>query len=418
MLVSDEATTHNTLARLDGAHAVPRRGRGKATRNGARRASGEGTVFQRPDGKWVARLPPDPRTGRRREFWGATQAEACDRRAAHIKRAHVHGDVVDEDPTLASYLAEWLDHTATPRIRPSTVQCYRTCINARIVPEIGRIRLSQLRAVHVRQMMDVIARRASPRTANLTRTVLRKALEDARRDRVLIGDNAASLAGSMKEPHREPQHLDAEALGRFLASVADHPLRAVFVVAASTGMRQGEILGVRWRDLDLDVATPTLTVRGQLQRVGGRFCHVEPKTTKSARTIPLSPNLVAMLKAHKAGQARRRLELGKLWRNPLDLVFTNDGGGPLRGEWVTRSFQAALATTGLPVLRFHDLRHSAATLMLERNGGDLKAVSTTLGHSTITLTANTYAHAGAKVVGRTVALLDDLATCHDSRQEG
>jgi integrase len=364
-------------------------------------------VFQRPDGKWVARLPPDHRTGRRREFWGDTQAEALERRAAHIKRGHLHGDVVDDDPTLAVYLAGWLAHTASPRIRASTVQCYRTCIN-RIVPEIGRIRLSQLRAVHVRQMMDVVARRASPRTANLTRTVLRKALEDARRDRVLIGDNAASLAGSMKEPHREPQHLDAEALRRFIASVDGHPLRPVFVVAASTGMRQGEILGLRWRDLELDGATPTLTVRGQLQRIGKVFCHVEPKTAKSARVIPLSPNLVAMLKAHRAGQARRRLELGELWRNPLDLVFTNDGGGPLRGEWVTRSFQAALAAAGLPVVRFHDLRHSAATLMLERNGGDLKAVSSTLGHSTITLTANTYAHAGAKVVGRTVALLDDL----------
>jgi integrase len=374
----------------------------------ARRASGEGTVFERPDGKWVARLPPHPTTGKRREFWGDSQAEAKDRRDAHLKRQHVHGEVVDEDPTLSAYLKEWLAVTATPRVRQSTARCYKTCIDARIVPEIGRVRLSQLRAVHVRQMMDVIAKRASPRTANLTRTVLRKALEDARRDRVLIGDNPAALAGSLKERHRESQHLDADALGRFIASVADHPLRGVFLVAASTGMRQGEVLGLRWRDLDNDGATPSLSVRGQLQRVDGKFCHVEPKTTKSARTIPLSPNLVALLKAHKASQARRRLELGRLWQNPLDLVFTNDGGGPLRGEWVTRSFQAALAVAGLPVVRFHDLRHSAATLMLERNGGDLKAVSTTLGHSTITLTANTYAHAGSKVVGRTVALLDDL----------
>jgi len=379
----------------------------EAPKTASRRANGEGTVFMRADGKWVARLPPDASSGRRREFLGDTQAKALDRRTAHIKRAHVHGEVVDDDPPLAAYLAEWLAHTATPRIRATTVQCYRTCIN-RIVPEIGRLRLSQLRAVHVRQMMDVIAKRASARTANLTRTVLRKALEDARRDRVLIGDNAAALAGSLKQPHRESQHLDGDALGRFIASVADHPMRPVFVVAASTGMRQGEILGLRWRDLDLDAAL-TLTVRGQLQRVHGVFCHVEPKTVKSARTIPLAPNLVAMLKAHKASQTRRRLLLGKLWSNALDLVFTNDGGGPLRGEWVTRSFQTALASAGLPVVRFHDLRHSAATLMLERNGGDLKAVSTTLGHSTITLTANTYAHAGAKVVGRTVALLDDLA---------
>lgn len=380
----------------------------EAPKKALKRASGEGTLYQANDGRWCARTAPHPTTGKRRSFWGDTQAEAKDRRDAHIKREHLHGEVVDEDPTLAAYLKEWLAHTAAPRVRPGTVRCYQTCINARIVPEIGRIRLSQLRAIHVRQMMDVIAKRASPRTANLTRTVLRKALEDARRDRVLIGDNAASLAGSLKERHRESQHLDAEALGKFIASVADHSMRGVFVVAASTGMRQGEVLGLRWRDLDLDGAAPSLSVRGQLQRIDGKFCHVEPKTTKSARTIPLSPNLVALLKAHKASQARRRLEIGKLWQNPMDLVFTNDGGGPLRGDWVTRSFKDALTAAGLPVVRFHDLRHSAATLMLERNGGDLKAVSSTLGHSTITLTANTYAHAGAKVVGRTVALLDDL----------
>ena len=380
----------------------------EAPKKALKRASGEGTVFQRPDGKWVARLPPHPTTGKRREFWGDTQAEAKDRRDAHIKREHIHGEVVDEDPTLAAYLKEWLAHTAAPRLRPNTLADYRLNVDKRIVPEIGRLRLSQVRAVDVRRMMDTVAKRTSPTTANGARAVLRKALEDARRDRVLIGDNAAALAGSLKVRHRESQHLDAEALGKFIASVADHSMRGVFVVAASTGMRQGEVLGLRWRDLDLDGAVPSLSVRGQLQRIDGKFCHVEPKTTKSARTIPLSPNLVALLKAHKTTQARRRLEIGKLWQNTLDLVFTNDGGAPHERNYVTKRFKDALAATGLPVVRFHDLRHSAATLMLERNGGDLKAVSSTLGHSTITLTANTYAHAGAKVVGRTVALLDDL----------
>jgi integrase len=414
MLVSDEAPTTHPLASLDGATAVPRRGRraavGAAAKKGGRRASGEGTVFQRPDGKWVARLPPDRRSGRRREFWGDTQAEALDRRDAHIKRAHLHGEVVDDDPALAPYLKEWLAHTAAPRVRASTLDCYRLNVDKRIVPELGRLRLSEVRPVDVRRMMESVARQTSARSANLARAVLRKALEDARRDRILIGDNAAALASPVKQSHVEAQYLDADLLRRFIASVADHRLRSVFVVAASTGMRQGEILGLRWRDVDLDGPTPSLAVRGQLQRAAGKPELVEPKTKKSTRTIPLSPNLVAMLKAHKAGQTRRRLELGKLWRNPLDLVFTLDDGAPLHRSAVTHAFKAALAHAGLPVVRFHDLRHSAATLMLERNGGDLKAVSTTLGHSTITLTANTYAHAGAKVVGRTVALLDDLAT--------
>jgi integrase len=381
----------------------------KKPKKGERRSAGEGTIFQRADGRWCARLPPDPRTGKRREFWGVTQAEAMDRRDAHLKRALLHGDVVDDDPTLATYLREWLTHTATPRIRPGTLACYRTNVEVRLIPALGRLRLSQLRPVDVRRMMEAVAKATSARSANLARAVLRKALEDARRDRVLIGDNAAALASPLKQPHREAQHLDAAQLRSFVAAVDGHPLRGVFVVAASTGMRQGEVLGLRWRDLDLDGANPTLSIRGQLQLVAGTPAHVEPKTARSVRTIPLSPNLVAVLKAERATQAARRLQAGELWSNPLGLVFTAEAGQPLRSETVTRKFKAALAVAGLPIVRFHDLRHSAATLMLERNGGDLKAVSTTLGHSTITLTANTYAHAGAAVVGRTVALLDDLA---------
>jgi integrase len=381
----------------------------KKTTTGERRSAGEGTIFQRPDGRWVARLPPDRRSGKRREFWGATQAEAMDRRDAHLKRALLHGEVVDDDPTLTAYLNEWLAHTAAPRVRANTLDCYRLCVATRIVPALGRLRLSQLRPVDVRRMMDAVATATSARSANLARAVLRKALEDARRDRVLIGDNAAALASPMKQPHREAQHLNAAQLATLIASVADHPLRGVIVVAAQTGMRQGEVLGLRWRDLDLDGPHPTLSIRGQLQHVDGKPAHVAPKTAKSARTIPLPPSLVALLKAERAAQATRRLAVGELWSNALGLVFTRDDGSPLHRSAVTHSFKAALAAAGLPDVRFHDLRHSAATLMLERTGGDLKAVSTTLGHSTITLTANTYAHVGAAVVGRTVALLDDLA---------
>jgi integrase len=373
-----------------------------------RRANGEGTVYQAADGRWCARLPPDERTGKRREFWGQTQAEAMDRRDAHKRREALHGEVADDDPTLAAYLAEWLEHTAKARVRPGTLADYRLNVNGRIVPELGRLRLSKLRAVDVRRMMDVIAKRASPRTANLARAVLRKALEDARRDRVLIGDNPAALALPVRQPHREALWLDGTALGAFLRAADGHPLSGVFTVAATVGLRRGEVLGLRWRDLDLDSATPSLTVAGQLQVIDGLAHHVAPKTAKSARTIPLALNLAAMLRAHKASQAKRRLELGPLWRNTLGLVFTRNDGTPHKGDTVRLAFKATLGRAGLPDVRFHDLRHSAASLMLERNGGDLKAVSVTLGHSTITLTANTYAHAGAKVIGRTVALLDDL----------
>jgi len=382
----------------------------RAQRSAAnRRANGEGTIYRANNGRWCAQLPPDPRTGKRREFWGATQAEAMDRRDAHRTREARFGEVPDDDPTLSAYLCEWLEHTAAPRVRPGTLADYRLNVTGRIVPELGRLRLSAIRPVDVRRMMDAIARRTSPRTANLARAVLRKALEDARRDRVLIGDNPAALASSLKQPHREHRWLEAGELHRLLAALNGHPLRPLFVLAAVTGMRQGELIGTRWRDLTLDDEAPALAVRGQLQWLDREPVLVEPKTHKSARVIPLAEHVAALLKAHRTAQTRRRLLLGPLWSNTLELVFTTDNGAPLTRTMVAHAFRKALRSAGLPMVRFHDLRHSAATLMLERSGGDLKAVSTTLGHSTITLTANTYAHAGARVVGRTVALLDDLA---------
>ncbi len=380
-----------------------------------RRANGEGTIYQDKDGRWCAQLPPDARTGKRREFWGATQAEAMDRRDAFLRRETLYGEAAETDPTLAAYLREWLEHTAKLTLRPHSWLDYRYSVEKRIIPEIGRVRMSALRAVDVRRMMEAIARRTSPRTANLTRAVLRKAINDARHDRVFIGDNPAAMADPLPQPHYEATWLDADTLRRFLAAVEGRPYAGVFTIAATMGLRRGEVLGLRWKDLNLDGETPTLTVAGQLKEIDRVPQHVDTKTAKSRRILPLAPSVVALLKAHKVAQAKRRLELGPLWNNPMGLVFTQDDGAPLQGNTVLKAFKRELQRVGLPVMRLHDLRHSAATLMLERSAGDLKTVSTALGHSTITLTANTYAHTSTKAVGRVIALLDDLVPRPASR---
>lgn len=196
-------------------------------------------------------------------------------------------------------------------------------------------------------------------------------------------------------------------------SLAD-PLRVLVAFAAMTGVRQSEALGLRWSDVVLDGDDPGVSFRVQLQRVDGVFSLVDLKTRTSDRSLPFAPNLVALLRAHKAKQTARRLAVGPLWQDTLGLVFVGDDGSPLCRHRVTFLFQAALTKVGLPKIRFHDLRVTAGTLTLERNGGDLKAVSMMLVHSTITLTANTYAHVSQRTMARTVGLLDDLANSPDS----
>ena len=382
--------------------------RKKANRsNGHKRnANGQGSDFQRSDGRWVAVLPPDPRTGKRLRFTAKTQGEALKKRDAARLRLEVFGELATADPTLESYLRQWLSHAV--RVRRTTKDSYTLNVEKRIIPAIGKLRLSRIRPIDVRRMMDAIAARTSASTANQARRVLRAALNDARQDRIVIGDNAAALADPLPEKRFEGATLDAGQVGQLLASLAD-PLRALVAFAAATGMRQGEALGLRWSDVAVDGDDPGVRLRLQLQRIDGVFCLVDLKTKNSHRSLPLSPNLVALLRAHRAKQSARQLALGPLWQNRLGLVFVADDGAPLCRHRVTFLFQSALAKVGLPKIRFHDLRVTAGTITLERNGGDLKAVSMMLGHSTITLTANTYAHVSQRTMARTMGLLDDLA---------
>ena len=398
----------------------------KKVRKATRRADGEGSVFQRKsDGRWVASTARDPRTGKRALFTAATQAEALKKRAEGKKRIDDAGGEIVKDPTVESYLRRWLDLVAKQRVLPNTLKDYRSKIETCIIPTIGKLKLSKVLPHDVRQMLlDVVAGKGrsrgkrSPRTANYCRSILAKALDDARRDRIITGDNAATLADVL--PHKKPPTawFEAHEVLKFNASLDVHPDRVLLIVAASLGLRQGEVLGMQWSLLTLDGPAPMLRVRLQLQTVNKVRQLVDLKTEKSRRDLQLSPNMAALLRAHRAAQARRALELGELWRNTLGLVFTSDVGDPVGKGRIRRAFLAAAEDAGLKRIRFHDLRHSAASLMLERNGGDLKSVSEALGHSTITITADTYAHVSKAVLARTAGALDDLVPATKARDPG
>jgi integrase len=186
--------------------------------------------------------------------------------------------------------------------------------------------------------------------------------------------------------------LTADETRTFLEGAADDEMGPLYAVAALTGLRQGELLGLGLADLgDLDGTRPTLTVRRALARVTGGWALAEPKTDRSRRTLELGPTVARALRRQRARQELARRVAGDLWQNRDGLVFTDELGRALTGTEVTRAFSTALARLGLPHVRFHDLRHGAASMMLAQ-GVPLKLVSEQLGHSTITITADVYAH--------------------------
>jgi integrase len=358
---------------------------------GKRRGNLEGNLRQRSNGLWEARAVFGTNrdgSARRQSFYGHSRKEALERLQDALGADRRGISSPADNPTVAIFLARWLQDVERS-LAPKTFRRYQELVEQHIAPELGRIRLVKLSPHDVTMMMHRKQDAGlAPRTVHHMRAVLRHALNVGIR-RGELHRNAAALAEPVKLTDRDVELMPPEEAQAILAAFRDHPLEPVVALALWTGLRQAEILGLRWRDLDLD--RRRLTVAGSLQRLGGQWRLMPPKTRRSARTITLPEPLVPILAAHRDRQAARRTLLGVEWSGLApDLVFTTAVGTPLTGTTVTNRFQRTLKDKGLVVRRFHDLRHGCATLLLA-SGVDLKTVSAILGHSTIAITANTYA---------------------------
>ncbi|MCI0583176.1 MAG: site-specific integrase [Chloroflexi bacterium] len=367
-----------------------------------RRANGEGRVYPTAEGRWRGALWwTDAGGGRRRKVVSATTQAAAKRALAKARIDLDAGRAPLPAGTVATFLEAWLD-ASRQRIRPSTWRQYELSTRLYLVPRLGRTALAKLSPADVEAMTQwVITGGRAPRTAALARVVLRRALQDAVRDG-LVHRNVAALA---RPPH-VPVHslaagvdyLEPEQLRRLLAGAKVHRLGPLVTLAAATGLRQGELLGLWWSDVD--EAAGTLTVRRSLavawraRREAGEkaftWSFAEPKTARSRRTIHLADAAIAALGRQRELQAVERVAAGSAWADDVGLVFADAVGAPLHGHQVTAAFHRLLEASGLPAIPFHGLRHSAATALLAA-GVAIKVVSEQLGHSTITITADRYA---------------------------
>lgn len=356
-----------------------------------RRGNLEGNIRLRPDGSWEARVAAGTRPDgsvRRRSFYGRTRKEALEKLQEALSAERRGISAPSESTTVARFLTDWLEEVERS-LAPKTFRRYREIVQQHIIPELGRIRLNKLTPHDVTMML----RRKqdaglSPRSVHHLRAALRRALNVAIR-RGELHRNPAALAEPVKVTDREVALMPPEEAQAILGAFREHPLEPIVALALWTGLRQAEILGLRWRDIDFE--RRTVTVAGSLQRLTGEWRMQPPKTRRSARTVVTPEPLLPILKAERTRQDAQRARIGAAWSEAIpDLVFTTSIGTPLTGTTVTNRFQWTLRSKGLPVRRFHDLRHGCATLLLA-SGVDLKTVSAILGHSTIAITANTYA---------------------------
>lgn len=359
-----------------------------------------GQIRQRPNGSWEGRYWAAD--GRRRSVYAKTRREAQERLRAALIAADNGVRPIAVRVTVGAWLNEWLESSVAERTRPRTLASYRSTVQRYIEPSIGRIPLAKLEPEDVNRMLRRLRSEGlSPTTVRYAYAVLRIALGRALKSGKVVR-NVAMLVDPPAMNKRELHPLTADQVRAFLDSIEGSRHETLYLAAVSLGLRQGELLALRWSDVDLEAGT--LTVRHTLRITDGELA--EPKTERSRRTLRLSPGLSASLRAHKARQAAERLAAGRRWRD-RGFVFASSVGSPLNASNVTHSFQADLARAGLPRQRFHDLRHAFATLQLE-DGEELAVISRMLGHANFSTTANVYAHVTPASLQRSADRMDAI----------
>jgi integrase len=367
-----------------------------------KRGNHEGSVYQRKDGRWVGSITLPG--GKRKSYYGKTRQEVAQKLTTGLK-ARQDGLPLPSDQLKAGrYLQEWLQTTRSS-IRLSTWRRYEQLLRIHAIPALGHLSLTRLGPHHVQKLYDdCLAQGLAPATIRQLHAVLRRAFGQATKWGT-VARNVVALATPPRVARHEIQPLSATQVRALREAAQGERLEALYTLALTSGMRLGELLGLRWQDVALE--TGTLKVEHTLLRLRDGLHLREPKTARSRRRISLAPEAVDALRQHRARQAVERLRLGPAWED-LDMVFANEIGKPIEaGNLLRRRFWPLLGKAGIPRCRFHDLRHTCATLLLGQ-GIHAKIVSEMLGHSSIGMTLDIYSHVIPDMQQQAVAAMSAL----------
>ena len=329
--------------------------------------------------------------GKRRYVSGKTKEGT--RSKLRSARADADRGLVFDSPDLkvGAFLTSWLHDSVKGSVKPITHDSYQRLVNKHVIPAIGNVKLSKLSPAHLQGFYrSKLDGGLSPRTVQYVHVVLHRALKQALRWGY-VTRNVSEAVDPPKVPKKEFTPLSPEQARAFLQAARGDRLEALYVLAVHTGMRQGELLALKWDDVDLEAGV--LRVRGT-------------KTARSRRTATLSEAALESLRNHLTRQLEEIDWAGSLWREN-GLVFATQIGTPLnRHNLARRSFKPLLEAAGVPRIRFHDLRHTCATILLSR-GVHAKFVQELLGHATIPITLDTYSHVLPGMGGGTAEAMDE-----------
>jgi integrase len=356
------------------------------------------SIWQAPNGRYYVSIDLPTANGRRRRrgiggFKTKKAAKAAEAEA--LRKLHEGTYVEPSRLTMGAYLLDhWLPGIGS-QVRPTTLAGYRFNVTRYIVPRIGAVPLQKLSVAAVKRLYAELeagggrdGRPLAAKSVIYVHVTLRRALRDAVSEGLLVR-NVAALARPPRARRVEMRTWDAGQLDRFLASIRTDRLYAPLALLATTGMRRGELLGLRWVNVDLDAGR--VAIRRTMVMVAGKPQESEPKTAKGRRPVPVAAEVIQALREWKAYQAAERLEWGPGYTDSGGLVVTTEDGRPLHPETLSAAFVRHAKAAGLPPIRLHDLRHTAASILLAQ-GVHPKVVSEMLGHATVGLTRDTYSH--------------------------
>ena len=362
-----------------------------------RRGNGDGTITRRKDGRWEARYSVHTADGLKRPvIYGRTRSEVAEKLNQALS-ARSNGLTLDPGRlTVGEYLDRWLEDCVKPlvdagKMAHSSYVRYAGLVRNHITPSLGHRKLKNLSRAEIRKLYNNKGNRLSPRSVDYLHVTLQKALSQAVRDELIPRTVATGERPRSSRQRQEIKALSPTQVRALLSGASGERNEALYEVAVHTGLRQGELLGLKWADIDL--VTSRLSVRRALKVTNHGLNFGPPKNNASRRSVPLSKTAAAALRAHRTRQNEERLRLGELWQDH-DLVFPNRVGKPMdHGNLYDREYKPLLRSAGLgdEGFTFHSLRHTFATELFNQRKRP-KIIQSLLGHSSITQTMDTYSH--------------------------
>lgn len=366
-----------------------------------RRANGEGTLRKRDNGVWEGRFSAN---GEQHSVYSKSQSVVRKKMVEAFSDIENDEFLIESDETLEAWLSFWQD-TFLDDVKQSSAERYKSCIRTHIIPVLGKICMADLKPSAIQKFLNDCKNKngLSKKSVQNIRLVLSKALDKAVDDeRIKKNPCIKTKVPAYNDPQKEMRPIKDDEIAAFLEAISGNEFENLFYVALFTGMRESEIIGLSWDCIDFEKGTVHLYRQFKRARGGDNCYTFSSLKNKQSRTFSVPKNVLDVLKKVRLHQSEQKLCAGTSWANKENLVFTNALGEHVHTKTVYRRFKKIASDIGIPDLRFHDLRHSYATLALE-NGVDPKTVSTNLGHATVAFTLDKYGHVSQ-------AMMDDSAS--------